>query len=216
LARFLGSSVHWAELEVGLHPLTQEAVLLPGGEELDAVNRSMARVRLGEVLALIRDAGRAVKLDLRENGALLDTVLEMVDNLGFAETDLWFSGEIECLQEAGIRRLSRSKPNAVIQVPVNFLGPLVAAAPGNAAEIVEMLKDWGINRMSIGWSTPNKRGLMDFLDALEVDVNIYKVPDLEAFLHAVLLSPKSITSSYEVPGSGWAFDSRKGVSRGAA
>jgi hypothetical protein len=104
----------------------------------------------------------------------------------------------------------------VIQVPVNFLGPLVAAAPGNAAEIVEMLKDWGINRMSIGWSTPNKRGLMDFLDALEVDVNIYKVPDLEAFLHAVLLSPKSITSSYEVPGSGWAFDSRKGVSRGAA
>ncbi len=62
-----------------------------------------------------------------------------------------------------------------------------------------MLNDWGINRFSISWERPNLRELFDQMDLWNYQVNIYGVPDLETFLQAVLLLPRSVTSDFNFP-----------------
>jgi hypothetical protein len=62
-----------------------------------------------------------------------------------------------------------------------------------------MLTDWGINRFSISWKQPNPRDLFDQMDLWGYQVNIYDVPDLENFLQAVLLLPRSVTSDFNFP-----------------
>jgi len=61
------------------------------------------------------------------------------------------------------------------------------------------LKNWGIQRLSIDWNTPNLRKVLDQVDRLGFDVNIYNLPDLESFLRAVLLMPRSITADFNFP-----------------
>jgi hypothetical protein len=82
---------------------------------------------------------------------------------------------------------------------VDFLAPLILGTPQKAREILEMLSDWGINRFSLSWLTPEKRWLFDCLNRWGFEVNIYNVPDLEAFLQATLLLPRSITSDFNFP-----------------
>ena len=43
------------------------------------------------------------------------------------------------------------------------------------------------------------RELLDQLEEWGYEVNIYGVPDLESFLRAVLLLPKSVTSDFNFP-----------------
>jgi len=43
------------------------------------------------------------------------------------------------------------------------------------------------------------RRLFDRLDEWGYDVNIYAVPDLEAFLQAALLLPRSLTADFNFP-----------------
>ena len=62
-----------------------------------------------------------------------------------------------------------------------------------------MLAQWGIDRFSVDWKTPSCRRIIIQLQNWGFDVNIYNVPDLEAFLQAALLLPKSITSFFNFP-----------------
>jgi hypothetical protein len=41
--------------------------------------------------------------------------------------------------------------------------------------------------------------VLDRIDRLGFDVNIYNVPDLDSFLKAVLLMPRSITADFNFP-----------------
>jgi len=204
LAHFLTTPIRWVEVDVQLHPLTREPVLRSDSYAARPPNVWEPVLRLEDALALIRDAGRAVKLSLREGDlslregdSLLARVVEQVDALGFDESDLWFNGPLGCLREPSICDLARLKPGAVIQVPVDFLGPLALGTPERAIEIVETLSAWGVNRMSVGWGTPNKLELIDLLDDRRVDLDICDVKGLEAFLQAVLLGPRSITSDFD-------------------
>ena len=61
------------------------------------------------------------------------------------------------------------------------------------------LKNLGMQRLSIDWNTPNLKKLLDQVDRLGFDVNIYNLPDLESFLKAVLLMPGSITADFNFP-----------------
>lgn len=71
--------------------------------------------------------------------------------------------------------------------------------PDKAKDIVDLFADWGVNRFSVKWDTRNMRELFDQMDIWGHEINIYGIPDLEAFLQAVLLMPKSITSDYNFP-----------------
>ena len=127
--------------------------------------------------------------------------------------------------ERGFERLVAAHPDAIIQCPMDFLAPLIVAAPKQAHETLQMLAGWGINRFSISWERSKLRELFDQMDRWGYQVNIYNVPDLESFLQAVLLMPRSVTSDFNFPqwryyghGSGkhgdyFTYQMRKGKNR---
>lgn len=199
IERFLASDIRWAELNVQADPFTDQVVLRHDdiikypqrpGENLLSLDTS---------LKILRANQRSAKLDLKSGESLIDEILRITQNHSFNESELWFNGNIERLGEEGFRKLSDARPSSIIQCPIDFLGPLIVGTPKKAKEILEMLREWGINRFSISWRTPSKGEIIAKLDAWGYEINIYNIPDLESFLQAVLLLPHSITSDFEFP-----------------
>jgi len=200
LEYYLASPVRWGEMDVRVHPLTGEPVLRHDSFVARPPREHEPIMRLERALKEMRAADRAAKIDLKESSpSLVEQVLGLLDDLGFDDEDLWFNGDLDCLRKGGIQFLSDRKPGAIMQVPVHFVGPLVLGAPDNATALLTMLRAWGVNRVSLNWRTENRRELLDLVDQVGLEANIYNVPDLEAFLQAVLLSPKSITADFNFP-----------------
>ncbi|MCI0395631.1 MAG: DUF2181 domain-containing protein [Chloroflexi bacterium] len=199
LHQFLASDVRWAEVDVQMDPAGREVILrhdlftetpLAPGERL---------LTLPEVLDKIKSHGRAIKIDLKAAGPVLDRVLELVAGAGLEDEDLWFNANIECLMEGGFKRITASHPGAILQCPIDFLAPLIQAAPDQAQAILQMLARWGLTRFSMNWQQPELRQQFDQVTRWGYEVNIYNVPDLETFLQAVLLLPRSVTSDFNFP-----------------
>ena len=106
---------------------------------------------------------------------------------------------MDVLQKEGFAALFAAYPEAIIQCTIDFLVPMIISLPEKTREALELFGEWGMNRFSLGWKTPGMTGLLNQLDQWDFDVNIYNVPDLESFLRAVLLQPKSITSGFNFP-----------------
>jgi hypothetical protein len=198
LRQFLASGVHWAECDVRRDPLDR-LVLRHDAFEETPWHRAEHPFRLEACLGALREQQRSVKLDLKEGGEVIHRALGIVATMGFDDDSLWFNGSIEVLCEPGIRRLAEARPGATISVPVDFLGPLLLAAPALAGEVLDKLRSWGVNRWSLDWQTPRIRELIDRLEEREHEVNIYGVPNLEAFLEASLLLPRSVTADFNFP-----------------
>jgi hypothetical protein len=198
LRQFLGSEVHWAECDVRRDPLGR-VVLRHDGFERTPWSRAETVLELDDLLARLRDQGRGVKLDLKDGEAILDDTLAIVDKLGFDDGDLWFNARLEALGEDGVRRIAATRPGAIVQCPVDFLGALTIAAPERAWDVVRMLTDWGVNRFSVSWAGEHARLLLECLEDFGCEVNLYAVPDLESFLRAALLLPTSITTDFNFP-----------------
>jgi phosphoglycolate phosphatase-like HAD superfamily hydrolase len=198
LEQFLASEVRWAELDVRRDPLGR-AVLRHDSFVESPWNPGERLLRLGDSLEVLRRAGRAAKLDLKEGDDLFEEVLELVRATGFADDALWFNGSIETLCWTGVRRLRDAHPGAVLQCPIDFLVPLLIAAPVCAEDILAMLAEWGVSRVSLDWRTPGARDVLDVIEEFGWEVNLYGVPDLEAFLEAALLLPTSLTADFNFP-----------------
>jgi phosphoglycolate phosphatase-like HAD superfamily hydrolase len=198
LRQFLGSQVHWAECDVRRDPLGR-LVLRHDSFERTPWSRTETVLELGDVLARLRERGRGVKLDLKDGDAILDDTLAVVDKHSFDDRDLWFNARIEALGEDGARRIVGARPEAIVQCPVDFLAPLALAAPERAWDVVSMLIGWGVNRFSVSWAGEHARVLLVCLEDFGCEVNLYAVPDLEAFLRAALLLPTSITTDFNFP-----------------
>ncbi len=199
LRQFLASNVHWAEVDVRLEPACWDVILRHDSFAENPLAPDEKWFTLDKVLDKIKRFDRAIKIDLKAGGMLLDKVLETVTERGLTDESLWFNANIERLMERGFKRLVAAHPEAIIQCPIGFLAPLIVAAPRQAHNTLEMLTGWGINRFSISWEQPNPRDLFDRMDLWGYQVNIYNVPDLETFLQAVLLLPRSVTSDFNFP-----------------
>lgn len=195
LAMFLASDVHWGELSLWLDSLSDEFISLFGF----FAEAAFQKLEFNETLARLRIQEKGVRLDLKAGGRLIDRVLELVELCDFRDANLWFNGSIEVLQERGVRQIAVAHPGAIIECPVDFLAPLICTAPHKAQEILNMFRNWGVNRFGISWQTPSLRQFFDQMDRWNFEVNIYDVPDLEAFLQAVLLMPRAITSYFNFP-----------------
>ncbi len=198
LRQFLASGVHWAECDIRRDPLGR-LVLRHDSFEETPWHRGEQPFRLEACLRALRERERSAALDLKEGGDVVERVLGVAAALDFDEDALWFNGSIEVLGEPGIRRLAEAYPAATISVPVDFLGPLLIAAPALAKEVLAMLRSWGVNRWSLDWRTPGIRELMDRLEGGGWPVNVYGIPNLEAFLEASLLLPQSVTADFNFP-----------------
>jgi phosphoglycolate phosphatase-like HAD superfamily hydrolase len=197
LRQFLASPVRWGEVDLRHDPhgelvLRHDAVDAPAAGVLDN------RLRLGDCLDAFRGAGKGVKLDLKDAG-VTDEVLTEVRRAGIDDDALWFNGRIDTVGEATFRHIAAAHPGAIVQCPVDFLGPLAVAAPGEAKQLLHVLTGWGLDRFSVSWANPHLRALLDRLDEWGHAANVYAVPDLEQFLRAALLLPRSITADFNFP-----------------
>ena len=124
---------------------------------------------------------------------------ETVAGFGFGDEHLWFNGSIQGLGREGFRILRRARPGAIVQTPVDFLVPLLLAAPELAEAVLETLRAWGVTRASLDWRTPGAHDVLGAVERLGWEVNLYGVPDLESFLEAALLLPASVTADFNFP-----------------
>lgn len=199
LRQFLASDVQWAEVDTVLEPTCRRVILRHDSFAATPLVPDEQWFMLADVLDEITAFGRAIKIDFKAGGMLLDRVLEMIAERELTDDRLWFNANVEILMENGFKRLCRRHPAAIIQCPINFLAPLIVAAPEQAHSTLQMLNDWGINRFSISWEQSNVRDLFDQMDLWGYQVNIYGVSNLETFLQAVLLLPRSVTSDFNFP-----------------
>ena len=199
LRQFLAADIGWGEFDVRLDPTGSDLILRHDSLSENPPDPDEEWLTLDRLLGSLHKAGKSAKFDLKAGGAVLDKVLAVVDTYDFGDTRLWFNGNVERLQEEGFRRLASAHPKAVLQCPVDFLAPLICDAPKRAAEILEMFTTWGINRFSMSWETQDMRTFFDQMDTWGYEVNIYEVPNLNSFLQAVLLMPRSITADFNFP-----------------
>jgi len=202
LDAFLRSSIRWGECDVRREPGGR---LVVRGPSFDDVPWAQGEEPLSLELALaaFKGAGKAVKLDLKEESLDVEAVLEVVRRYGFDDADLWFNAAVHHLKEEGFRRLAERHPGAVRQCPVDFLAPLVLGAPETARHVLNVLTGWGLTRFSVNWKTETRRRVFRALSDWGYAVNVYNVPDLESFLKAALLLPASLTADFH--GAAWRF-----------
>jgi beta-phosphoglucomutase-like phosphatase (HAD superfamily) len=198
LRQFLVSSVQWAELHVRERINSSDLILRrkPYAEMPPAPGESPAR--LDDFLYILGDAGRGVKLDLKDPG-LTGRVIELLKASGFTDERIWITINMEEMRRGGLQLIMDAFPKAIKQCPVDSLAQMMSASPAEAEKYIGMLALWGIDRFSVDWKTPSCRRIIIQLQHWGFDVNIYNVPDLEAFLQAALLLPKSITSFFNFP-----------------
>jgi hypothetical protein len=142
LRQFLASGVQWAECDIRRDPLGR-LVLRHDSFEETPWHRTEHPFGLEACLEALRERERSVALDLKEGGDVVERVLGIAGALDFAQDSLWFNGSIEVLGEFGIQRLAEAYPAATISVPVDFLGPLLLAAPAHARDVLATLRSWG-------------------------------------------------------------------------
>jgi hypothetical protein len=198
LGEFLSSSIGWGECDVRRDP-RQRLVLRHDSFGRTPWRRDESLLPLATALEAFAGHGRGLKLDLKDGPDVLDELLDLVEDCRFDDDHLWFNASIEAVDAKGFQRLRSAHPAATIQCPIDFLGPLVAAAPGQARAVLRMLTGWGINRFSVAWGQESTSLLRRQLVEWGHQVNLYAVPDHASFLQAVLLLPRSLTADFNFP-----------------
>jgi hypothetical protein len=197
--QFLASRVTWGECDVQADQTGNEIILRHDTFRERPAAPDEHWLTLETFLARLHAAGRSVKIDLKEGGGTVARVLRLIAQADLPDERLWFNASVERIGESGFRALAAAHPQAVRQVDVNFLAPLMVVAPEKAQEIVELFQAWGVNRFSFSWLNPQFSLLFDRFEEWGRDINVYNVPDLESFLRAVLLQPRSLTSDFNFP-----------------
>jgi phosphoglycolate phosphatase-like HAD superfamily hydrolase len=197
LDRFLSSEVRWAEIDVRRDPLGR-LVLRHDGFDETPWRRDEPRLLVADAIRALAGAKRSVKLDLKEDGSTLTEAIDLVDASRLGDDRVWFNAELPTLQQHGFESLRERFPGSTISAPVDFLAPLLLASETAADHALRLLHDWGLSRLSLRWS-PLVRSLLDDLEARGWEINLYGVPDLEAFLEASVLLPTSVTADFNFP-----------------
>ncbi len=198
IRQFLTSNIEWAEFDLRMDPAGNLIVRHDSFEETP-IREDEEFLLFDAVLQRLDAFHKSVKIDIKEDGGLIDRVADLLAGTRLAHERLWFNGHIEVLGEGGFRKLVAAFPGAIIQCRIEFLMPLIETLPQEGKKILDHLRGWGINRFSVPWSLPGLMRIVDQMDRWGFDINIYNVPDLESFLKAVLQQPRSVTSDFNFP-----------------
>ena len=198
IRQFLASNVEWAEFDVRTDPAGRLIVRHDSFDEtpLEDEDEFLA---FEDVLQRFETFHKSIKIDFKEGGEFVDRVIALVERTHPTCEMLWFNGHIEVIGEEGFRKLAAAFPGTIIQCRIDFLVPLIEILPEEGKRILDKLCGWGINRFSVPWDLPSLTRIIDQMDRWGFDINIYNVPDLESFLKAVLLQPRSVTSDFNFP-----------------
>jgi len=198
LREFLSSTVAWGECDVR-HDPRERLILRHDSFERTPWARDEPLLTLATALEAFAGQARGLKIDLKDGPGILDEVLALLERHGFDGDRLWFNADIEAVGAEGFRRLRSAYPGAIVQCPVDFVAPLLPAAPRRARAVLRMLASWGISRFSVAWGQESTAAFVQRLEEWGYEVNLYGVPDHESFLQAVLLLPRSLTADFNFP-----------------
>ena len=197
LRQFLGSDVLWGEVDVRTDPKSGTLVL--HHDRLYSHPETEQTLELEYTIRAFNRFDKSIKLDFKEGQSTVDRVLDILASEGVDGSRLWFNGDLEILEEEGYRKLHQAHPSAIVQCPIGSLANLVLDNPVEARDILTQLHGWGVSRFSIKWDAPQIKVIIDRISNWGFEVNIYNVPDLDAFLKTVLLAPRSITADFNFP-----------------
>jgi glycerophosphoryl diester phosphodiesterase len=198
LQQFLASRVSWAECDVR-RDRRGRLVLRHDSFQTTPWTRDEQLVPLATAVGAIANHGRGVKLDFKNGPHVAPEVVTLLEEHGLGDHRLWFNARIDVLGADGFNSVRSRYPAAIVQCPVDFLGPLVVAVPKRARAVLRTLASWGISRFSVGWGGDHTALMLERLQRWGHTVNLYGVPDLESFLRAVLLLPQSLTADFNYP-----------------
>lgn len=198
LLEFISSGVFWAEIDVRDDP-SGELILRHDSFETTPALPNEEWLIYEDALEELANSGAGIKLDIKGGIDVLDRVLKSVAWWQLPDDRLWFNGNIESIGEEGFRRIRAAHPTAIVQCPIGWLNPLLKAAPDEARRLLGLLAGWGMTRLSVDWEDANARSLLEQLSGWGYEINFYGVPDLEGFLEAVVLLPRSVTSDFNFP-----------------
>lgn len=187
---FFYRAVRWVSVPVRLDPYGRADIDAPEGRA-----RPEPDVDLCALLRRATRARRAVRLDLQHGDRrTAEAVLSLLEQPGVSTDGLWFSGDFAHLGEAGIRLLRSWSADVTISCAVDFLTPLVFGALEHALDIIQVMREWGVDRFGIRWGAPRVRELIAELERWGCEVDVYGVTDAESLLQSTLLLPRSVTA----------------------
>lgn len=212
--KFYQGSIFWGEITIQqgeqsrMPEIASNSLLQSPAEN----GNSAARNEWLQLLQAVANTQRGLKINLGGGGVLLDKLIRDLRNANLPSEHIWIDGPIQLVREAGVRKLRNALPKAVLQCTIDPIRPLVRSLPDHSRNIIDELRNWGINRFSFSWHDPaspvaqtamDESGvgelgrLVDMLQQMGLQTNIHGVPDLESFLRASLLLPTSICSSFD-------------------
>jgi hypothetical protein len=193
LEAFLRSTIRWGACSLRCDPLGR---LVVRGDSFEGRpwRREEEELHFERCLAPLDQAGKSLECEL-ESANVLDPLLREVASIDPAR--LCFSARIQDLGQPGFARLAEVLPGAVLQCPVDFLCPMLLGAPELARDALLKLEGWGITRFSLSWQQPEVRRALEQLGAWGCAVNLRDVTDLEGFLQAALLLPRSLSATFD-------------------
>ena len=195
LSEFLRSNIRWADLSGLTEPCVNACQL--DSETSPMIERQSRLIH--DSLQAIKDNHRGIRIGLGADKTLNTRILDLLQSAGIAPEDIWFHADIELLDEAAFRYLAETHPGSVIEVPVDFLAPLIMNGTQLAESVLDRLSEWGVNRFALSWHTPQVRKLQELLDHWGFETTICHVRELQSFLQAVLLNPRAISSEFNFP-----------------
>lgn len=200
LKQFLNSTIQWGEVDVRQDGLTKIPYLCHDDfSKIVDLNKSITTPYLHDFLVELRSKNKKVKIDLKLGSELIDIVLDMTRQCGFPDQDLWFNGKIDVLTEGGIARIKKERPGAIIQIPIDFLTPMLSVSAEKVKDLLQLFTTWGVNRFSLNWQNDHRTETLNYMDTWQYEVNIWNIHNLEAFMQANLMLPASVTSDFNFP-----------------
>jgi len=199
LSHFLESGIEWMECDIRFDPEGKDLILRHDAFHETPVQPGERWLTLEDVLDSVREAGKKLKLDFKEGGRLILQALEQVKRFAIEPEQLWMNGYLEHLGRRGLLEIRKIFPETILQVPVDILKGTFRVSPETARRILDTYASWGINRFSLSWRTADRSRIFRCLKSWGYEINFYNIPDLRAFLVAVLLEPRSITADFNFP-----------------
>ncbi len=195
LARALEAPVQWVEIDVRMEPTVDQPIVRASSLEEQPWAEPEEPFYLECALATAGSGEKGLKLDIKGGVDLLARVLDLLDKCD-AKMPLWFNARLEDLGQEGFAKVRKRHPKATLQCPADWLMPFIFAHPETAKQLAEQIRAWGIDRFSFVWDAKRIGMVVEFMEQHGFETNLYRVPDLEAFLHAAMLLPTSITTSF--------------------
>ena len=198
LNKFLNSNVSWADVTDLTYPLIHQRRNAFNGTNWGDGNDRMFKM-FDEFIEQLNEADRGIRISIENDFAEMEFIFDKLQEHNIDSRRLWFSAQIDVLNQGGFRFLSESFPDAVIEAPVDFLSQIVTTTPKKAEQLLDMYSSWGINRFALSWKTSHMKRQAEFLERSGFQTTIYDIRNLESFLKSALLLPSAIVSNFNFP-----------------